>query len=164
MLDLLYTEHPLSTFEVLVRTEDKAQRLRARYPKVQTVIGDLKNYASLEAGAAKADIVINTAPDITHDQGIGAILKGLTSSSRNHKGYYIHTSGASCIYEDPEPGKEPRVWDDISDIDALLALSPDKTHLVTDNAVRAFSSKVNVAIISPPGGTYATFRSNLTDL
>ncbi|KAL2293097.1 hypothetical protein FJTKL_08085 [Diaporthe vaccinii] len=151
VLDLLCTRHLLSTFEVLVRSEDKAKRLRAKYPRVQAVIGDLKDYAALEAGAEKADIVINAAPDITHDKGIGAILRGLTSSSRNRKGYYIHTSGASCIYEDPEPGKEPRVWDDIADIDELLALSPDKTHIVTDNAVRAASSKVSVAIISPSG-------------
>lgn len=157
MLDLLYTEFPLSIFEVLVRSEDKADRLKAKYPRVQTVIGDLENYDSLEAGAEKADIVINAAPDITHDKGIDAILKGLTNSSRNRKGFYIHTSGASCIYEDPEPGKEPRVWDDIADIDELLALRPEKTHIVTDNAVRAVSSKVNVAIISPPGGTYAIF-------
>lgn len=155
MLDLLYTEHPLSEFEVLVRSEDKANRLRAKYPRVQTVIGDLKDYASLEAGAGKADIVINAAPDITHDKGISAILRGLTSSSRDRKGYYIHTSGASCTYEDPEPGREPRVWDDIADIDELLALRPDITHVVTDNVVRAASSKVNVAIVSPAGGTYA---------
>lgn len=43
MLDLLCTGHPLSTFEVLVRSEDKAKRLRAKYPRVQTVIGDLKD-------------------------------------------------------------------------------------------------------------------------
>lgn len=143
------------TFEVLVRSEEKAKRLRAKYPRVQTLIGDLKDYAKLQAGAEKSDIVINAAPDITHDKGIGAILRGLTSSSRDHKGYYIHTSGASCIYEDPEPGQEPRVWDDIADIDELLALSPGKTHIVTDNAVRAASSEVNVAIVSPPGGTHA---------
>lgn len=157
MLDFLYNEHPHSIFEVLVRSEDKAKRLRAKYPRVQTVVGDLEDYASLEAGAERADIVINAAPDITHDKGIDAILRGLTSSSRDRKGYYIHTSGASCIYEDAEPGKEPRVWDDIADIDELLALSPNKTHIVTDNAVRAASSKAHVAIVSPPGGTYAIF-------
>lgn len=91
MLDLLYTEHPLSTFEVLVRSEDKGKRLKTRYPRVHTFIGDLDDYASLEAGAKKADIVINAAPDITHGAGIDAILKGLTSSSRDHKGYYIHS-------------------------------------------------------------------------
>lgn len=47
------------------------------------------------------------------------------------------------------------MWDDIADIDELLSMSPDKTHVVTDNAVRAVSSKVNVAIISPPGGMFA---------
>lgn len=47
------------------------------------------------------------------------------------------------------------MWDDIADIDELLSMSPDKTHVVTDNAVRALSSKVNVAIISPPGGMFA---------
>lgn len=156
MLDSLLKEHPLSTFKVLVRSEDKAKRLRAKYPQVQTVTGDLESYAMLEAGAEKADIVINAAPDITHDEGIKAILRGLTSSSRDRKGYYVHTSGASCIYEEPEPGKEPHVWDDIADIDELVALSPEKTHIVTDNAVRAVSSKVNVAIISPPGGTYTS--------
>lgn len=59
-----------------MRDEEKSNRLRAKYPRVQTVIGDLGSFDKIEECSRAADVVINTAPDITHDKAIEAILNG----------------------------------------------------------------------------------------
>ncbi|KAK8066209.1 nucleoside-diphosphate-sugar epimerase protein [Apiospora hydei] len=132
---------------VLVRDAGKAQRLVSKYPQVKPVIGDLESFAVIEAASREADIVINAAPDITHDKAIESAINGLTG--RSTKGYYIHTSGASILWDEPNGSKEARTWDDVDDIADVLALDLDKTHSVTDNLVRNAAADVNVAIISP---------------
>lgn len=142
-------QHPEDSLQVrvLVRDEDKSKRLVAKYPRVQPIVGHMGEFAKIEAAARDADIVINTAPDISHDEGIKAILTGLKSHSR--KGYYLHTSGASLIWDEPEGLKEARLWDDIADIGELSALKEKHTHAVTDGIAREAASDVNVAIVSP---------------
>lgn len=149
VLHKLLEQHPEEDLRIklLVRSEEKSNRLIEKYPRVQTVIGDMGEYAKIEAAARDADIVINTAPDISHDDGIKAILAGLTS--RPHKPYYVHTSGASLIWDEPEGLKDARLWDDIADIGELSGLKEKHTHAVTDKIVRGAASDVNVAIISP---------------
>lgn len=142
-------QHPEDSLQikVLVRDEEKSKRLVAKYPRVQPIIGHIGELAKIEAAARDADIVINTAPDISHDDGIKSILAGLKAHSR--KGYYVHTSGASLIWDEPEGLKEARLWDDIADIAELSALKEKHTHAVTDKIVRDGASDVNVAIVSP---------------
>lgn len=141
-----HTEDSLQV-KVLVRDEDKRKRLVAKYPRVETIIGHMGEYEKIEAAARDADIVINTAPDISHDLGIKAILTGLKGHSQ--KGYYVHTSGASLIWDEPEGLKDARLWDDIADIGDLSNLKEKHTHAVTDKIVREAASDVNVAIVSP---------------
>ncbi|KAJ4388683.1 hypothetical protein N0V93_006142 [Gnomoniopsis smithogilvyi] len=133
--------------KVLVRDEDKSKRLVAKYPRVETIIGHMEEHEKVEAAARDADIVINTAPDISHNAGIEAILAGL--KGHNPKSYYIHTSGASLIWDEPEGLKDARLWDDIADIGELSSLKEKHTHAVTDIIVRNAASDVNVAIVSP---------------
>lgn len=142
-------QHPEDSLQVkvLVRDEEKSKRLVAKYPRVQTIIGHMGEFAKIEAAARDVDIVINTAPDISHDEGIKSILAGL--KARSGKGYYVHTSGASLIWDEPEGLKEARLWDDIADIAELSALKEKHTHAVTDKIVRDGASDVNVAIVSP---------------
>ena len=152
-MSLLQREHPDVPVRALVRSEDKAARLTARYPRVETVIGDLASLALLEGEARGADIVINCAPDITHDDGIKAALGGLRAPGRERpsKGFYIHTSGAATFYDEPRGVRSDRVWDDVADIDEILSTDPSKTHMATDSLVRSAHPAVNVAIVSPPG-------------
>ncbi|CAN8095984.1 unnamed protein product [Discula destructiva] len=149
VLQKLLEQHPEESLKVkvLVRNEEKGARLLGQYARVQTVVGDITECSKLEAAAKEADIVINTAPDITHGDGINAILKGL--NSRSSKAYYIHTSGASLIWDEPEGLKDARLWDDIADIGELSSLEEKHTHAVTDRLVREAASDVNVAIMSP---------------
>lgn len=50
--------------------------MTAKYPRVETVIGDLGSFDKIEECSRAADVVINTAPDITHEEAIEAILNG----------------------------------------------------------------------------------------
>ncbi|KAL1850404.1 hypothetical protein Daus18300_012938 [Diaporthe australafricana] len=139
--------------KVLVRGEDKASRLVSKYPQVQTVLGGLEDYKIIEEASSKADIVINAGPDITHDEGIKAIFRGQKSrtgaSAASQKPFYIHTSGASLIWDEPEGVSEARWWDDIDDIQELSALEEKHTHALTDRIVREGAAESNVAIVSP---------------
>lgn len=61
-------------------------------------------------------------------------------------------SGAATFYtKDPSGAKEGRVWDDVADMDEILAMDETYTHIPTDNLVRSASADVYVAIISPVG-------------
>ncbi|KAK2616106.1 hypothetical protein N8I77_002815 [Diaporthe amygdali] len=152
LLDLMLQKHPQLKVKVLVRDEDKGARLKGKYPTVQTTVGDLSSSQTLQDEARNADIVINAAPDITHQDGIEAILSGLKDNSRPRKGFYLHLSGAATFYtKDPNGLKEGRIWDDVADIDEILNLDQTYTHIPTDNAVRSASTDVYVAIISPVG-------------
>lgn len=145
-------KHPQVAAKVLARDEDKATRLRGKYPTVQTVLGDLSSHQTLQDETCSADIVVNAAPDITHDKGIKAILAGLKDDERARKGFYIHLSGAATFYtKDPNGLKYGRIWDDVADIDEILSLDESYTHIPTDNLVRAASTAIHVAILSPVG-------------
>lgn len=147
VLDRILDQQPDIAVKALVRDEEKSNRLTAKYPRVQTVIGDLESFDKIEECSRAADVVINTAPDITHDKAIEAILRGL--KARSSKGHYLHTSGASLIWDEPEGSKDARTWDDIEDIQDLMALNLAHTHSVTDRIVREAASDVHVAIIAP---------------
>lgn len=119
----------------------------SKYPRVETLVGHTGEYDKIEAACRSADIVINTAPDISHDEGIRAILRGLQG---REGAYYLHTSGASLIWDEPEGSKDARWWDDIEHVGELSALKEKHTHAVTDRIVReAAGQGVNVAIVSP---------------
>lgn len=148
--------------KVLARSEDKAARLREKYPSpvMQTLVGDMSDLDKVEAASRESDLVINTSPDITHDDGIKAILRGLEArgaANPTTKPYYIHTSGASLIWDEPTGNPEARLWDDIADITELCSLNEKYTHAVTDKIVRdagvaatpGQDVNVNVSIVSP---------------
>lgn len=59
--DALYalaTKHPELSYTALVRSAEKAEQVRARYPFVRVVIGNLDNFDLLKREAADADIVL----------------------------------------------------------------------------------------------------------
>ncbi|KAF6825228.1 nucleoside-diphosphate-sugar epimerase [Colletotrichum musicola] len=149
VLDQLFQKHADAKVKVLVRDEAKAARLSGKYPQVECVVGDTSNLELLQQCSQAADIVINTSPDITHDEGIRAILSGLKARD-GYKPYYIHTSGASLIWDEPTGSKDARWWDDVTDVKDILAFKGEAhTHAVTDKIVRDAAPSVNVAIVSP---------------
>ncbi|OCL12012.1 NAD(P)-binding protein [Glonium stellatum] len=148
VLDAICTTYPEVELTALVRDEQKANRLVSKYPYVIPVIGGLNSLELLKSASESADIVINAGPDITHDAGIAAIIKGL--ENRSEKGYYIHTSGGALIWDEPD-GSKPgtKIWDDVADIDEITSMPEYRTHRQTDKLVFAASPNVNVAIVSP---------------
>lgn len=141
VLHRLLEQHPGGGVQVkvMVRSADKASRLAAKYPQVQTVVGDMGDHDTIEAASRDADVVVNTAPDITHGPAIAAVIRGLkargaagSDGSQGRRPYYIHTSGASLIWDEPEGHKDARWWDDIADIKELSEKSEKHTHAVTD--------------------------------
>lgn len=54
----LYEAHPDWDYTCLVRTEDKAKKVKEAYPSANVVLGDLDASDILEAQAAQADIVL----------------------------------------------------------------------------------------------------------
>ncbi|KAI9736994.1 MAG: hypothetical protein M1834_000583 [Cirrosporium novae-zelandiae] len=135
----------------LVRDKEKGKMLVKRYARITLVVGSLEDLDLIEAAANEADIVINCAWDIGHEAGIKAIIRGL---AKRPKGYYIHTSGAAAISDEPSgsiAGK--KIWDDVTDIAELTSLPDTAYHRVTDKIVLATHPNVNTAIISP-GSVY----------
>jgi len=138
---------------VLVRDQRKADQLTTRYQHITSIIGDLDNLEVLESESRNADIVISESqeytqhwlimllmeqpdagPDVTHNAGIRAILKGL--SGRSKKGYYIHTSGAASVWDKPDGSKAgTKVWDDIVDIETLTSMPEGGNHWAEDKVL-----------------------------
>jgi hypothetical protein len=80
------------------------------------------------------------------------MLEGLKDGSRARKGFYLHVSGAATFdTKDPTGVKEGRIWNDMADMDEILAMAQSHTHIPTDNMVRQASTDVHVAIVSPVG-------------
>ncbi|KAK8050493.1 hypothetical protein PG994_012223 [Apiospora phragmitis] len=57
-LSVLSQAHPEFEFSLLVRTQEKAQNVKAQYPNATIVLGDLDDSGLLREQAAKADIVL----------------------------------------------------------------------------------------------------------
>ncbi|ETS85655.1 hypothetical protein PFICI_03680 [Pestalotiopsis fici W106-1] len=150
VLDQLLQKYADAKVKALVRDEAKGSRLVAKYPSVEVIVGTTTDLELLEKASKEADIVVNTSPDITHDAGIKAILSGLKARGGPNKPYYIHTSGASLIWDEPTGSKDAHWWDDITDVQDIIGFKGEAyTHAVTDKIVRDGASDVNVAIVSP---------------
>ncbi|KAK7937340.1 NAD dependent epimerase/dehydratase family protein [Apiospora aurea] len=140
MLDLLAgSSHPVDvSVLVLARDQEKAANVTAKYPQVHPVVGDFANLNLIETTYRGVDIVINAGLDITHDEMLKAVLRGLQSREGNGgsamKPYFIHTSSAylDCDLREPGGTKSEKVWDDIEDSEQLVSMPGTAVHRVTD--------------------------------
>lgn len=57
-LATLTQRHPEFTYSALVRSSEKADQVKAQYPNIRIVLGDLDNSQLLERESAAADIVL----------------------------------------------------------------------------------------------------------
>lgn len=142
-MDALLGERPSEDLQVqvLVRSQEKANQLTAQYPSVKCIIGRTEDHDVVETLCREANIVINCAPDITHDDDIETMLRGLSSRSPHDKSYYIHTAGTTLIWEgEPLGTLGGRVWDDVEDIEEIKARAPAYSHATTDKVSRRAGS------------------------
>jgi len=61
-LHQLYQAHPEWEYSLLVRSQDKADKVLKQYPKARVVLGGLDDFDTLVKEASWADIVIRESP------------------------------------------------------------------------------------------------------
>lgn len=64
-LFVLHQAHPEFEYAALVRTQDKADKVKAAYSNVRIVLGSLDDSDVLEREAAAADIVLRMSPKLS---------------------------------------------------------------------------------------------------
>jgi N-acetyl-gamma-glutamylphosphate reductase len=63
----LFARHPEFSYSVLVRTTEKAKQVKAQYPEIRIVLGDLDDSPLLQQESAAADIVLRKWTTSPHD-------------------------------------------------------------------------------------------------
>lgn len=89
---------------------------------------------------------------MTNEQNIKTTLSNLASSIAHQPKFYIGTSGAAMIWEVPTGSNEARTWDDVSDIDDILAQPESVIHITADRIVQGGNDLhplLHTAIVSP---------------
>ncbi|KAF4954273.1 hypothetical protein FSARC_12183 [Fusarium sarcochroum] len=162
--DVLYVlnqNHPDFEYSLLVRTEEKAKKVTAAYPKARVVIGGLDDAELVEREAGWADIVVHTADSSDHEVSAKAIAKGLAENhSPSRPGFWLHTGGTGILtYFDSEVKKtfgehDDKVFNDLDGVDELVNLPAAAFHRNIDEIVLNTGSQhkdsVKTAIICPP--------------
>lgn len=146
----LSQQHPELQLVGLVRNLEQAQKVKAKLPSVETVLGDLSSIDILQKEAKKADIVIQAA-DADNIPCIPVLIQGLAEGKKG--GSYIQISGAANIIESPHGygQSSTRVWDDIKDIQEITTFDSSHMHWEGDQTVirEGKAAGVPKAIISP---------------
>ncbi|CAN8101344.1 unnamed protein product [Discula destructiva] len=154
--------HPDYSYTLLVRNEERAKPVKAKYPNVKFVYGDLNASDVIEKAAADADIVIHTANSSDDIPSARAITRGLAAGhTAANPGYYLHICGTGLLMwrdmRDQRYGQPPladEAYNDLAGIDKILTLPDDALHRDVDKIVLAASSSsysaVKTAIVGPP--------------
>ncbi|KAI5921613.1 hypothetical protein F4810DRAFT_677837 [Camillea tinctor] len=167
VLYVLTREHPEYEISALVRNEERGKPVASQYPKVRLVYGSLEDAAVLEKEAAAADVVLHTA-NADSLPAAQSLVKGIAAGhTAAQPGHLIHVSGAGvlCWYDMKHErfGEAPlpeQVYDDIADIERLVALPRDVAmHWEVDECVLGASRTPGVrAMVVAPPTIYGTGR------
>ncbi|KAI1117224.1 nucleoside-diphosphate-sugar epimerase [Nemania sp. NC0429] len=156
----IHQAHPDFEFTLLVRSEEKAKQVSAKYPDAKFVYGNLDDAEVIEKAAAAADIVVHTADSSDHLPSARAIAKGLHEGHTNEKpGYWIHVCGTGMLqwwdWDHDRYGQSPlpeQKYHDIDDIDKILTIPHHAYHRDCDEIVLAANQfpGVKTLIVGPP--------------
>ncbi|KAJ5140881.1 hypothetical protein N7448_004289 [Penicillium atrosanguineum] len=156
----LVAKHPEFTYSALVRSTEKAEQVKAQYPNIRVVIGDLDDSALLERESAAADIVLHTADASDHADAAKAIATGLVAGhSKKNPGYWLHTGGTGILtFEDSDRNEfgnhSYKVYDDWSGVEELLNLPDHAFHRNVDQLVleagTTHADVLKTALVCPP--------------
>ncbi|KAJ6472918.1 hypothetical protein C8R47DRAFT_1053987 [Mycena vitilis] len=154
---------PKSNITALVRSADKADRLRALDVKVNVVSGSHDDVALVERLASEADFVFSLA-DSDNLKAAESILRGLKkrSDTTGNKPTLIHLSGTGCL-GDGAKGMfaSQKVYKD-TDLAALEALPDTASHRNVDLAIIAADVQGYInSYIFFPGLVFGTPRGVL---
>ncbi|KAM7183546.1 hypothetical protein V8F33_013518 [Rhypophila sp. PSN 637] len=157
VLDDLLNTQPDVTVIAQVRSDKDSNVLKSQYSRfentLQIVVGSY-NDPALNSAVQAASIVINCGPDAANEENIRSLLATLASSiTANKPKFYIGTTGAALIWDSPSGNPDARTWDDVTDIDDILALPDSVTHAISDRIVQSAAEKLNpllhTALVSP---------------
>ncbi|KAK6864046.1 hypothetical protein PG990_006514 [Apiospora arundinis] len=157
-LSVLIQAHPDFEYTLLVRTQEKADKVKTQYPNATIILGDLNDSELLREQAAKADIVLHTADASDHEGAARAIAAGLAEGhSPARPGYWLHTGGTGILtYLDSEAGKlgehSDTEFNDWAGVGELTSLPDSAFHRNVDKVVleAASDGRVRTAIVCPP--------------
>ncbi|KAH8425399.1 uncharacterized protein LDX57_003152 [Aspergillus melleus] len=158
---LIQNSHQDFEFSALIRSEEKAQQAREKYPALRTVIGDLDDVDKITAEASWADIVIHTADSSDHVGAANAIAKGMVDGhSVDRPGFWLHTGGTGILtYFDSDVRKvfgehDEKVFNDDDGVDELTNLPSAAFHRNVDEIVLKTgirnAASVKTVIVCPP--------------
>ncbi|EMR82906.1 putative nucleoside-diphosphate-sugar epimerase protein [Botrytis cinerea BcDW1] len=153
-LDLLTREAKKADIVINTKTSNDIanEKDQSRYSELRLKLilglGQSLNIEPFVQHNPLTDPLVDAGPDVKQDVAISAILEGLANHSP--KAYYIHTSGASLIWDSPGSAPaEPKIFDDVLDIQALKSFPSTALHATSNALVFAASPSTNIAIISP---------------
>jgi len=159
--------------EITALLRSTTQEFLDKYPDVKIVKGTFDDYQVIEKASAESDIIIRTSPfrqtsfkvltnhlidagDSDHEGCVKAILSGLShKTSKKQKSFLIHLSGTGVISDEREQtweGKSnPKIWDDIKDIDEINNLPENAKHHKVDRWIQEASDEyLKTVIVCPP--------------
>ncbi|KAK0744877.1 hypothetical protein B0T21DRAFT_280338 [Apiosordaria backusii] len=127
VLDAIVRQHPEYNITVLLR--NIPENFTSKYPGVKIAQGDFDNTALIADTAAEADIVIRSK----HEPSIKAHIEGLLrNSTPSSPRFLIRLGGTGAIADWADPSfygeKNPKVWNDVQDIDELTSLPDTALH------------------------------------
>lgn len=159
-LATLFSKYPDFSYSALVRSPQKGEQVKAQYPSIRIVIGDLDDSKLLEKESAAADIVLHTADASDHVGAAKAIISGLVSGhSKENPGYLLHTGGTGILtWRDSDSNeygnKSEHVYNDWEGVDELLNLPDHAFHRNVDQLVLEAGAKyadvLKTALVCPP--------------
>lgn len=153
ILDALITKHPEYDITVLLR--NVPEKFNERYPKVKIVKGDYDSFDIISEAASQANVVVHNG-NSDHEGSIKALIAGLLR--RSSPSFLIHLGGTGIIADWRDPtyiGKlNPKVWSDVSDIEAINSLPDNALHRNVDKIIQAAAAahgdRLKLAIVCPP--------------
>ncbi|KAJ5625472.1 hypothetical protein N7510_001781, partial [Penicillium lagena] len=147
ILATLTAKHPEFSYSVLIRSAEKGDQVKAQYPAIRVVHGDLDDSALLERESASADIVLHNADASDHVGSAKAIAAGLVAGhTKENPGYWLHTGGTGILtFEDSDKGEygnpSDKVYDDWDGVEELLNLPDHAFHRNVDQLVLDAAAK-----------------------
>ncbi|EFX00970.1 NAD-dependent epimerase/dehydratase [Grosmannia clavigera kw1407] len=160
----LYATHPEHDYTLFVRSEERAEKIKAAYPKAKNIrfaYGTLDDAEVLSREAAAADVVLHTGASSDSIPAAQAIVKGIEAGHTvEHPGVYIHISGTGILtWYDMlhgrwgQPPVAEQTYDDVAGIEQILTLPDAAPHQEVDKVVlaaAATTAAMRTAVVTPP--------------
>ncbi|CAG8123680.1 unnamed protein product [Penicillium olsonii] len=150
--------HPNWELSALVRSQEKATQVTAKYPQIRTVLGDLNSSDLIEKEVQNADIVFHFA-DCDHVAAAHAIAKGAQHHTPERPLWLIHTSGTGILTVEDQRAEtygieRPKRYNDWDGVSELVNLPADAFHRNVDEIIigagQQNPASVKTAIVCPP--------------